>query len=92
MAAKLVAQSPLRRGPAAWPASAAWRAGVWKTRLTSCTPVACLLMSSKLLAGGDAAQSAAAVNRLMEDLIMQAPERYLLRGYNRYKGPPRRDS
>jgi KDO2-lipid IV(A) lauroyltransferase len=39
-----------------------------------------------LLAAGDAAESAAAINRLMEDLIMQAPEQYLW-GYNRYKGP-----
>lgn len=40
----------------------------------------------QVLASGDAAQSAAAVNRLMEDLIMQAPEQYLW-GYNRYKQP-----
>jgi KDO2-lipid IV(A) lauroyltransferase len=39
-----------------------------------------------LLAQGDAAQSAAAINRLMEDLIMQCPSQYLW-GYNRYKGP-----
>lgn len=39
-----------------------------------------------VLAAGDAAESAAAINRLMEDLIMQAPEQYLW-GYNRYKGP-----
>ncbi len=39
-----------------------------------------------ILAGGDAAQSAAAINRLMEDLLMQAPEQYLW-GYHRYKGP-----
>ena len=39
-----------------------------------------------LLSGDDAAQSAAAVNRLMEEMIMQAPEQYLW-GYNRYKGP-----
>jgi len=39
-----------------------------------------------VLAAGDAAESAAAVNRLMEDLIMQAPEQYLW-GYNRYKAP-----
>ncbi len=39
-----------------------------------------------LLAQGDAAQSAAAINRLMEEMIMQAPEQYLW-GYNRYKGP-----
>jgi len=38
------------------------------------------------LADKDAAQSAATVNRLMEDMIMQAPEQYLW-GYNRYKGP-----
>jgi KDO2-lipid IV(A) lauroyltransferase len=39
-----------------------------------------------VLASGDAAESAAAVNRLMEDQIMQAPEQYLW-GYNRYKAP-----
>lgn len=39
-----------------------------------------------MLAAGDAAESAAAINRLMEDLIMQAPEQYLW-GYNRYKAP-----
>lgn len=39
-----------------------------------------------VLAAGDAAESAAAVNRLMEDQIMQAPEQYLW-GYNRYKAP-----
>lgn len=35
---------------------------------------------------GDPAQSAAALNREMEDLIMQCPEQYLW-GYNRYKQP-----
>ena len=40
----------------------------------------------QVLASGDAAQSAAAVNRLMEEMIMQAPEQYLW-GYNRYKAP-----
>ncbi|NBD19157.1 lysophospholipid acyltransferase family protein [Aquabacterium fontiphilum] len=39
-----------------------------------------------VLAAGDAAQSAATINRLMEHVIMQAPEQYLW-GYNRYKGP-----
>ncbi len=39
-----------------------------------------------VLAAGDAAESAAAVNRLMEEMIMQAPEQYLW-GYNRYKAP-----
>lgn len=39
-----------------------------------------------LLAAGDPAQSAAAINRLMEDLIMQCPQQYLW-GYNRYKQP-----
>lgn len=38
------------------------------------------------LASGDPAQSAAAINRAMEHLIMQSPEQYLW-GYNRYKGP-----
>jgi KDO2-lipid IV(A) lauroyltransferase len=41
-----------------------------------------------ILASGDAAQSSAAVNRLMEQMIMQAPEQYLW-GYNRYKQPRR---
>lgn len=44
------------------------------------------LETEQVLAGGDAAQSAATVNRLMEEMIMQAPEQYLW-GYNRYKGP-----
>jgi KDO2-lipid IV(A) lauroyltransferase len=39
-----------------------------------------------LLRQGDAAQSAAAINRLMEEQIMQCPTQYLW-GYNRYKGP-----
>lgn len=39
-----------------------------------------------LAAGRDPAQSCAAINRLMEDMIMQCPEQYLW-GYNRYKGP-----
>ena len=38
------------------------------------------------MATGDPAQSAAALNRAMEHLIMQSPEQYLW-GYNRYKGP-----
>ena len=40
-----------------------------------------------VLASGDAARAATAINRLMEEMIMQAPEQYLW-GYNRYK-PPR---
>ena len=40
------------------------------------------------IAAGDPAQSATAVNRAMEDLIMQCPQQYLW-GYNRYKGPRR---
>lgn len=39
-----------------------------------------------LFAQGDGAQSAAAINRLMEDLIMQCPQQYLW-GYNRFKAP-----
>jgi Kdo2-lipid IVA lauroyltransferase/acyltransferase len=40
-----------------------------------------------LLAGADdPAKSSAAINRLMEHMIMQSPEQYLW-GYNRYKGP-----
>ncbi|MDE2401088.1 MAG: lysophospholipid acyltransferase family protein [Burkholderiales bacterium] len=38
------------------------------------------------IASGDPAQSAAALNRAMEDLIMQCPQQYLW-GYNRYKQP-----
>ena len=38
------------------------------------------------LAVADTAQSTSTLNRLMERLIMQAPEQYLW-GYNRYKGP-----
>jgi KDO2-lipid IV(A) lauroyltransferase len=40
----------------------------------------------QVLASGDADRSAIAVNRLMEEMIMQAPEQYLW-GYNRYKAP-----
>ncbi|MFY9476523.1 MAG: lysophospholipid acyltransferase family protein, partial [Aquabacterium sp.] len=43
-------------------------------------------VESLLAAGGDPAQSSAAINRLMEHMIMQCPEQYLW-GYNRYKGP-----
>jgi KDO2-lipid IV(A) lauroyltransferase len=39
-----------------------------------------------VFAQGDGAQSAAALNRLMEDLIMQCPQQYLW-GYNRFKAP-----
>jgi Kdo2-lipid IVA lauroyltransferase/acyltransferase len=39
-----------------------------------------------LLKQGDASASAAAINRLMQDQIMQCPTQYLW-GYNRYKGP-----
>lgn len=38
------------------------------------------------IATGDPAQSASAINRAMEALIMQCPEQYLW-GYNRYKHP-----
>jgi KDO2-lipid IV(A) lauroyltransferase len=38
------------------------------------------------VAQGDPAPSAAALNRDMEDLIMQCPQQYLW-GYNRYKQP-----
>ncbi|MBP8191693.1 MAG: lysophospholipid acyltransferase family protein [Aquabacterium sp.] len=41
---------------------------------------------TQALATGDPAQSAAAINRAMEHLIMQSPEQYLW-GYNRYKSP-----
>ena len=39
-----------------------------------------------LSSADDPAQSSAAINRLMEHMIMQSPEQYLW-GYNRYKGP-----
>jgi Kdo2-lipid IVA lauroyltransferase/acyltransferase len=39
-----------------------------------------------ILKGGNASASAAAINRLMQDQIMQCPTQYLW-GYNRYKGP-----
>ncbi|MGC4061878.1 MAG: lysophospholipid acyltransferase family protein [Aquabacterium sp.] len=42
--------------------------------------------TEQVLASGDASQSAAAINRLMEEMIMQAPTQYLW-GYNRYKAP-----
>jgi KDO2-lipid IV(A) lauroyltransferase len=85
MAAKLVAHTRcavvLLRGERLGPL-ARWRRGcsfvVHATRVPPETEA--------LLAAGDAAQSAAAINQLMEGLIMQAPEQYLW-GYNRYKGP-----
>jgi KDO2-lipid IV(A) lauroyltransferase len=42
--------------------------------------------TERVLASGDAMQSAVAINSLMEGLIMQAPHQYLW-GYNRYKQP-----
>jgi len=85
MAAKLVAQTRcavvLLRGERLGPL-ARWRLGCdYIVHASRVSPDV-----EQVLAGGDAAQSAAAVNRLMEDLIMQAPEQYLW-GYNRYKGP-----
>jgi Kdo2-lipid IVA lauroyltransferase/acyltransferase len=85
MAAKLVAQTGcavvLLRGE-----RLGWRA----RRAQGCSYVVhasrVAPQTEALLAAGDAAESAAAINRLMEDLIMQAPEQYLW-GYNRYKGP-----
>ncbi|MCH2241552.1 MAG: hypothetical protein MK041_06395, partial [Aquabacterium sp.] len=38
------------------------------------------------LAQADPAQSAALINRLMEQLILEGPQQYLW-GYNRYKQP-----
>ena len=86
MAAKLVAQTQcavvLLRGE---------RLGLWARWQRGCDYVVHASRVphevEKVLASGDTAQSAAAVNRLMEDMIMQAPEQYLW-GYNRYK-PPR---
>jgi Kdo2-lipid IVA lauroyltransferase/acyltransferase len=40
----------------------------------------------RVMAGDDATAAATAMNQLMEQMIMQAPEQYLW-GYNRYKGP-----
>lgn len=85
MAAKLVAQTGcavvLLRGERLG-TLARWRLGcdyiVHATRVSADV--------EQILASGDAPQSAAAVNRLMEDLIMQAPAQYLW-GYNRYKAP-----
>ena len=85
MAAKLVAQTRcavvLLRGERLGPL-ARWRRGCsFVVHATRVPP-----QTESLLAAGDAAQSAAAINQLMESLIMQAPEQYLW-GYNRYKGP-----
>lgn len=85
MAAKLVAQTGcavvLLRGERLG-LLARWRQGcdyvVHATRVPHETHA--------ILTAGDAAQSAAAINQLMEGLIMQAPEQYLW-GYNRFKGP-----
>jgi KDO2-lipid IV(A) lauroyltransferase len=85
MAAKLVAQTGcavvlLRGERLGW--LARWRKGCdYIVHASRVSPEV-----ERVLAGGDAAQSAAAVNRLMEEMIMQAPEQYLW-GYNRYKGP-----
>ncbi|HYR26472.1 MAG TPA: lysophospholipid acyltransferase family protein [Aquabacterium sp.] len=85
MAAKLVAQTGcavvLLRGERL-NAHQRWRQGADYVVHASRVPPD----TEQLLAAGDAAQSAAAINRLMEDMIMQAPEQYLW-GYNRYKGP-----
>ncbi len=85
MAAKLVAQTRcavvLLRGERLG-LQARWRLGCdYIVHATRVPPDV-----EQVLASGDAAQSAAAVNRLMEDMIMQAPEQYLW-GYNRYKQP-----
>ena len=85
MAAKLVAQTRcavvLLRGERLGP-WARWHRGCdYVVHATRVSPE-----TEAVLAAGDAAQSAAAINQLMESLIMQAPEQYLW-GYNRYKGP-----
>ncbi len=85
MAAKLVAQTGcavvLLRGERLG-LLARWRQGCdYIVHATRVAPDV-----EQVLASGDAAQSAAAVNRLMEAMIMQAPEQYLW-GYNRYKQP-----
>ena len=82
MAAKLVAQTGcavvLLRGERLG-LLARWRQGCdYIVHATRVAPDV-----EQVLASGDAAQSAAAVNRLMEAMIMQAPEQYLW-GYNRY--------
>jgi len=85
MAAKLVAQTGcavvLLRGERLGPAARLRQGCDYVVHATRVAP-----NIEHVLKTGDAAQSAAAVNRLMEDLIMQAPEQYLW-GYNRYKGP-----
>ncbi len=85
MAAKLVAQTRcavvLLRGERLG-LLARWRRGCsYVVHATRVPP-----KTEAVLAADDAAQSAAAINQLMEQLIMQAPEQYLW-GYNRYKGP-----
>lgn len=85
MAAKLVAQTGCAvvtlRGE---------RLGWWQRQRLKCDYLVHAQRVSPateaLLQQGDAAQSAAAINRLMENLIMQCPQQYLW-GYNRYKGP-----
>ncbi|HEX5358127.1 MAG TPA: lysophospholipid acyltransferase family protein [Aquabacterium sp.] len=85
MAAKLVAQTGcavvLLRGERLGPVARLQKGCDYIVHATRVAPDV-----EQILAAGDAAQSAAAVNRLMEDLIMQAPEQYLW-GYNRYKQP-----
>ena len=85
MAAKLVAQTGcavvVLRGE---------RLGLWQRLRLGCDYLVHVQRVAPeveaLLKGGDAAQSAAAINRLMQDQIMQCPTQYLW-GYNRYKGP-----
>jgi len=85
MAAKLVAQTGcavvLLRGERLGPVARQQKGCDYIVHATRMAPDV-----EQVLASGDGAQSAAAVNRLMEDLIMQAPEQYLW-GYNRYKQP-----
>lgn len=85
MAAKLVAQTGcavvLLRGERLGPVARLQKGCDYIVHATRVAPDI-----EQILASGDAAQSAAAVNRLMEDMIMQAPEQYLW-GYNRYKQP-----
>ena len=85
MAAKLVAQTRcavvLLRGERLGPL-ARWRLGCdYIVHASRVSPDV-----EQVLAGGDAAQSAAAVNRLMEDLIMQAP-RAVFVGLQPLQGP-----
>lgn len=85
MAAKLVAQTScavvVLRGERLGLAQRLRRGCDYVVHATRVPP-----QTEALLAGADAVASATAVNQLMQEAILQAPEQYLW-GYNRYKGP-----